>query len=207
MENNQIKICEIFDSIQGEGKYAGTPMIFVRTSGCTRQCSFCDTQYHNEGSSMSLEEIEDRLNKSKIEYVCWTGGEPLIYKEQIRTLKRLMPNKIFHLETNADLLTIEDRDIFSYIATSPKELKVAKNVWEMVPNAYMGNILDVKIVTDLETVGKDMVRFATILMPLTTYDIEEDTRIRQKVWNYCVENNIKFTPRFHIWIWGKKKGI
>ena len=40
-----MRICELFESIQGEGKHAGTPSVFVRTSGCNLRCWFCDTPY------------------------------------------------------------------------------------------------------------------------------------------------------------------
>lgn len=36
---NKIKVSEIFFSIQGEGLYAGTPSIFLRTFGCNFTCS------------------------------------------------------------------------------------------------------------------------------------------------------------------------
>ena len=35
---NKIKIAEIFYSIQGEGLYAGTPSVFLRSFGCNFQC-------------------------------------------------------------------------------------------------------------------------------------------------------------------------
>ena len=38
------KINEIFETIQGEGQYTGTPSIFVRLQGCPVGCSWCDTK-------------------------------------------------------------------------------------------------------------------------------------------------------------------
>lgn len=38
MKEAKIKISEIFSSIQGEGLYAGTPSIFLRTFGCNFEC-------------------------------------------------------------------------------------------------------------------------------------------------------------------------
>ena len=40
-----MKINEIFSSIQGEGKHAGKPAIFLRTALCNLKCVWCDTKY------------------------------------------------------------------------------------------------------------------------------------------------------------------
>jgi len=40
-----LRIVEHFPSIQGEGIFIGTPMYFVRLSGCNLRCSWCDTPY------------------------------------------------------------------------------------------------------------------------------------------------------------------
>lgn len=36
---------EIFETIQGEGSFTGTPSIFVRLQGCPVGCPWCDTQH------------------------------------------------------------------------------------------------------------------------------------------------------------------
>ena len=40
-----LKINEIFYSIQGEGRHTGMPAVFVRLSGCSMGCPWCDTKY------------------------------------------------------------------------------------------------------------------------------------------------------------------
>ena len=52
-----MKINEIFESVQGEGRAQGKPVIFIRLSGCTRKCDFCDTTYHTKYTEMSPEEL------------------------------------------------------------------------------------------------------------------------------------------------------
>jgi 7-carboxy-7-deazaguanine synthase len=39
------KVNEIFETIQGEGNYTGTPAIFLRLQGCPVGCSWCDTKH------------------------------------------------------------------------------------------------------------------------------------------------------------------
>ena len=85
------EINEIFEGIQGEGKYVGMPMLFIRCSGCTRACSFCDTKYHTKGKEMTIDEVIKIIKKSKLNYVCFTGGEPLL---QIDVIREIMEDNI-----------------------------------------------------------------------------------------------------------------
>ena len=200
-----IKVSEIFKSIQGEGKYSGNPMLFIRLSGCTRKCWYCDTKYHIEGKEMDIKEIIKEIAKSKLLYVCWTGGEPLLQREAIREIRKWTSGYYHHLETNGDLLEKMDFNLFHYLAISPKEKKVAEKVAKMCLE-FSSDIWDIKIVTDLKKEGIDMLKNATMLMPLSTYT-KKDLEIQRKVWDYCVKNNLKFTPRYQFWIWQKKRGV
>jgi len=212
-------INEIFTAIQGEGKHQGYPVTFVRLSHCTRNCSFCDTPYHNSFEEKTIAEVEDEIISLGNNTIVFTGGEPLIQFEEIKKLKEQLASVfLFHLETNGDLIKrgsgIFDKftqgritpqeifDVFDYVCISPKELKIAKKfgMWGRNPK------FDVKIVTDLNSVGVEMLPYATSLMPLSTYDKKKDSKIRQKVWNYCIDNHLHYSARLHVQVWGKSKG-
>lgn len=76
-----LKINEIFYSIQGETTYVGNPTVFVRTTACNLRCTYCDTKYsYYEGENQSLEQILGEIASHKAQYVCITGGEPLLQK-------------------------------------------------------------------------------------------------------------------------------
>ena len=74
-------VSEIFHSIQGEGILAGTPSVFVRTSGCNLRCTWCDTPYASwnpEGEKLDVDEIVARVAAFPSPHVVLTGGEPMI---------------------------------------------------------------------------------------------------------------------------------
>lgn len=79
-----MRIAEIFHSIQGEGEFAGTPSVFVRTSGCNLRCWFCDTPYTSwepEGEQRSWQSIADEVLDDPCPHVVITGGEPLLQRD------------------------------------------------------------------------------------------------------------------------------
>lgn len=74
-------IAETYEAPQGEGPWAGTVSLFIRTSGCNLRCWFCDTPYTSwepEGEQRSLEELEAMVHRSSAEHVVITGGEPML---------------------------------------------------------------------------------------------------------------------------------
>jgi organic radical activating enzyme len=79
----QYPIAERFKSIQGEGLFTGTPMVFYRFVGCSVNktvCVQCDTQFdrinkEKGGGKYSIEELLTWAGAYR--HICLTGGEPL----------------------------------------------------------------------------------------------------------------------------------
>ncbi|MDE5976142.1 MAG: 7-carboxy-7-deazaguanine synthase QueE [Muribaculaceae bacterium] len=94
------KINEIFYSLQGEGRHAGVPSIFVRFSGCNLRCDFCDTR-HDDGVLMSDEKIAEAVSTFPAEWIILTGGEPSLWIDEafIAFLKK-RTGKSIAIETN-----------------------------------------------------------------------------------------------------------
>jgi len=198
-----MKINEIFKSIQGEGKYAGFPVLFIRLSGCNLNCDFCDSSYHSEGKEYSLEQIVEEIKKSNLNIIVWTGGEPTLQLLEIKQVMIITENVKHHIETNGS--NNFNSDIFDYVCISPKTLRMAKRTIQF-RNIVDSDKIDIKVVTDLE-LNKELIPYATMLMPLTTINEEIDKLTEQKVWNFCVESNTKFCLRQHVHVWGNKRGI
>jgi 7-carboxy-7-deazaguanine synthase len=98
-----LKVNEIFLSVQGEGLSSGFPTIFVRFTGCNLRCSYCDTVYsYNDGVDMSPEEILEEIKKLHYNRVCLTGGEPLLQKD-IKKLLKILDGYTVTIETNGSI--------------------------------------------------------------------------------------------------------
>ena len=88
-------VSEIFRSLQGEGKNQGRPCTFVRLAGCNLRCAWCDTSYAwNEGEEMSVGEVLDRVWLLRGAYICITGGEPLLQREDLLELLKKFQLKL-----------------------------------------------------------------------------------------------------------------
>lgn len=97
-----LKINEIFYSIQGESLLAGKPTVFVRLSTCNLRCTWCDTRHSFwKGSVRSIQSIVDEVDSHGAKYVCVTGGEPLGQQGVYPLLEALLArNYMVSLETN-----------------------------------------------------------------------------------------------------------
>lgn len=90
LQSMSVKINEIFYSIDGEGKRAGFPSIFIRLSGCNLRCNYCDTKYAFwEGENKSIESIIKEIQPYRCNNVTVTGGEPLIQPHTMELIERL----------------------------------------------------------------------------------------------------------------------
>jgi 7-carboxy-7-deazaguanine synthase len=77
-----MRITEIFFSIQGESTHVGKPCIFVRLTGCSLRCGYCDTKYsYSGGEEIPLPQVLSRIASYPARLVEVTGGEPLEQQE------------------------------------------------------------------------------------------------------------------------------
>lgn len=98
-----MKVSQIFTSVQGEGVLAGVPTIFFRLQGCDLGCSYCDTQYAQssvEGQNMHVFEaaVEIAKQSDKVDWVCITGGEPLLQEGEVGQLVQALKAATFKIE-------------------------------------------------------------------------------------------------------------
>ena len=120
-----LKVKEIFYSLQGEGGRQGAASIFIRLSGCNLKCDFCDTDFSG-GEEMSLEQVLLEIRQYPCQWIIWTGGEPtlqltdecLLFFKQAGYRQAIESNGCNRLSTLLD-----------YTAVSPKGMTDgAKNI-------------------------------------------------------------------------------
>lgn len=90
-DDANLRVTEIFYSIQGESTWAGVPCTFVRLTGCPLRCVWCDTAYaFHGGERLSVEEVVARVGALPANVVEVTGGEPLAHAPAYALTDRLL---------------------------------------------------------------------------------------------------------------------
>lgn len=95
----QVRLSEIFTSVEGEGILVGTKTMFVRLSGCPLGCHWCDTPYAIPMESGDIHSVDDvkTLISDQLEpntyKVNFTGGEPLAQHESVVELAQFVKQK------------------------------------------------------------------------------------------------------------------
>jgi 7-carboxy-7-deazaguanine synthase len=86
-----LRITEIFLSIQGESSHAGRPCAFVRLTGCPMRCVWCDSEYtFTGGTRISFEDIFAQIKDFGCDLVEVTGGDPLAQKNVYPFITQLL---------------------------------------------------------------------------------------------------------------------
>ncbi|HAT5920805.1 7-carboxy-7-deazaguanine synthase QueE [Legionella pneumophila serogroup 1] len=130
--NEQLRITEIFHSLQGESVTVGLPTVFVRLTGCPLRCQYCDTAYAFSGGEVV--EIDDILNKVasyQCQHVCVTGGEPLAQPGCIPLLSKLCDaGYSVSLETSGarDIALVDQRVMIVMDLKTPDSREADKNL-------------------------------------------------------------------------------
>lgn len=133
---DQLRIFEIFYSLQGETRTVGLPTVFVRLSGCPLRCHYCDTAYAFTGGNwMGLDEIVETVAGYKPKYVTVTGGEPLAQKQCHELLSRLCDAGYeVSLETSGaiSVAEVDSRVVKVMDLKTPASGEVEKNRYENI---------------------------------------------------------------------------
>ena len=207
-----MKICEMFRSIQGEGKLIGVPTYFIRSVGCNLDCAWCDTKYSFDGGTeMSVDEIVESAKDER--HVCLTGGEPMIQKEFPELLDRLLAEgKHVTIETNGSVslkgLPDSENILVSMDLKCPSSKMTGKMDWSnlalLKPKDQLKFVLADESDYDfaVEVVRKYAPDTEVIFSPVGGLEVRP---IAERV----VESglDVRVLLQLHKIIWGNKKGV
>jgi 6-pyruvoyltetrahydropterin 2'-reductase len=220
--NFSLDIMEVFyDTIQGEGVFAGVPAVFMRMSGCTLDCSWCDTEWRL-GSRYTFEEIFDRFEQHEIirrlevgHHLILTGGSPLKQQDNlVRFLWNFIERYKFRpfIEIENECTLMPSSEMCAFIDTWNNSPKLANSGMKEVarikpdvlkhiskfPTSWFKFVIS--NAWDYEEVKKDFLRLGlinrhqVILMPEAATK-EELLKRSAIVMEVAVLNGVRFSTR------------
>jgi len=137
VRHNDLRISEIFYSLQGESKSVGMPTVFIRLTGCPLRCQYCDTSYAFSGGEMtSIADIIAQVEQYKTRYITVTGGEPLAQPACLELLKQLADKDyIVSLETSGalDVSQVDPRIVKVMDLKTPASAEESRNLYTNLP--------------------------------------------------------------------------
>lgn len=212
----ELRITEVFRSIQGESTWAGMPCTFVRLTGCPLRCVWCDTAYaFHGGTRMAVEEVVQAVGNLGEALVEITGGEPLVQKATPELAKRLLDEgHTVLLETSGalDVSGVDPRVHKIMDLKCPGSGESERNLWDNLEHLGAGD--EVKFVVadrdDLEwalaTVrdrGLDRrvaggTLKAVLISPVWGHDDVESLA------EHILDSRlpVRLQTQLHKWIWG-----
>jgi 7-carboxy-7-deazaguanine synthase len=223
----QLKLTDLFYSVQGEGPAASRPAIFVRFSGCQLKCTGCDEKlkYGNKFEETSSESVISRVKNYLKRYpnsrIIFTGGEPLLQADVITEIIAGLPGLQYDIETNG--ITQDKIDLFSklnLIVVSPKkdQFKSSKEVvdffkkWTKISDEGRHNVFFKLVVGGLpwawlEAEVKNIIDSGispTKIWLMPAGDNPDKLNISGKnTWKVAARLNCNYSDRLHIRTGGK----
>ncbi|MGQ3892441.1 7-carboxy-7-deazaguanine synthase QueE [Legionella sp. CNM-4043-24] len=136
--SNQLRLTEIFHSLQGESTTVGLPTVFVRLTGCPLRCQYCDTAYaFHGGKLLDLDDILSQVKAYECPYVCVTGGEPLAQPGCVDLLRRLCDAGYqVSIETSGarDIADVDPRVMIVMDLKTPDSKECDRNLFSNIPH-------------------------------------------------------------------------
>lgn len=221
----------IFHTVQGEGKYSGTPSVFIRLSYCNLRCEWtnadgsktrCDTphtSFNPEKYIIEIEEAVSKINSYMCNHVVITGGEPMAQIHELHELaENISVKKKITVETNGTYSPVDlsNRIFFSI---SPKLSSSGNNgkginipILTEFNNRYdcqfkfvVNSLIDLEEINEL--VKKVGIFPSNVYLMPQGISIEQINEKMPMIFEMCKQTNFNYSDRLHIRAYGNKKGI
>jgi organic radical activating enzyme len=225
-------ISEIFESIQGEGNYAGVNSLFIRFQLCNLTCSWCDTKYSwkkNSGEQeYDIEKLKGLIRDARQHHVIFTGGEPSLYRLD------LLADRVrkFHVESNGTIIPDRPLKLILPDGSTVERAGMKENIieqfnWVISPKlSNSGQQMNsegmrywsdkswavfkfiIQNVNDLDEIEK-YVNLYHIHINRIFAGIEGSTaesQMKPELVDAIIQRGFNYSPRLHIMLWGSERG-
>ncbi len=211
-----LRITEIFYSLQGEARSVGLPTVFVRLTGCPLRCSYCDSEYaFYGGEKIKIKDIIEQCESYGAKYICVTGGEPLAQPNCLPLLAELCDKGFdVSLETSGamDIQPVDSRVCNVMDIKTPSSKEQHRNKYENI--RFLKKRDQVKfVICDRE--DYEWARFKVDEYTLT--DVVGDVLFSPSfeqldaaaLANWILEDklHVRFQMQLHKQLWGDKPGV
>lgn len=133
----RLRLIEVYPSIQGESTFAGLPCVFIRLAGCNLRCVWCDSTYtFTGGEARSIDDTIAEVDRIGVKLVEVTGGEPLVHRQAIPLMQRLVDRGYtVLLETSGsrDIAPVPDAVHIILDLKAPDSGEERANLWSNIP--------------------------------------------------------------------------
>ncbi|MBX7131792.1 MAG: 7-carboxy-7-deazaguanine synthase QueE [Fimbriimonadaceae bacterium] len=226
-----LRIAEIFASIQGEGMLVGVPSTFVRISGCNLRCTWCDTPYASwkpEGPVLSIDEIVATVRELGVRHVVVTGGEPMLF-EPVVILTRVLAESghaitietagTVYREVSCDLMSISPK-LSNSTPDDPawrERHEATRSDLTPLRKLIAGYEYQLKFVVNPESEYDDLGEIDALIADLGAdrgrvllmaegTDTETLHRRQRLLAPICLQTGFRLTPRLHVDLFGNTRG-
>lgn len=218
--NNILPVNEIFETMQGEATYTGTPAVFVRFQGCPVGCHWCDTKHTWENkpekvimitgmlmkfededtySNMTVPELMEVLNQFKARHIVLTGGEPCMYDLNDITSAIIQSGKTVQIETSGTFPIRCHPDAF--VTVSPK-LDMAGGLDVMKESYARANEIKFPIgkEVDFQKLAERVMPYVPRETPVWMQPLSQNKTATNLCVNKATEHNMKVSIQTHKFI-------
>ena len=212
---SELRITEIFYSLQGESSLTGLPTVFVRLTGCPLRCVYCDTEYaFNGGTKTAISEIINTIESYRCRRVCVTGGEPLAQPECVTLLKELCEQGFeVSIETSGamDVSAIDSRVVKVMDLKTPDSGELRRNRYENIHSLTENDQVKFVIAgrTDYDwakmQVAQHQLDEKVEVLFSPVYEKLEPATLAQWILDDRLE--VRMQVQLHKVLWGEKQGV
>jgi organic radical activating enzyme len=226
--DGKLPLSEMFVSLQGEGRFAGTPSLFIRFNYCNLGCAWCDTRFTWDPAKIESDELldtaviveralglveEHNLNPEHV-HIVLTGGEPMLHQDRLPELIQLLKAQLFdffEIETDGIIApSPEMAELVSWWNCSPKlsnnglspEQNIAREaIWAIAATGQADFKFVITKPEDIDEVERDYLSIIpreSIILMPEGMTASRQLRVMPWLIEECTRRGYRFSPRLHV---------